>query len=92
MLPVDKEGALTLYDKNNMMVGNPANCYSISSIPIPTDESTNPEERHNWLSAPKGDFWLMIYVWKPKDKWKLPGIVPVKLPFTRRRRRGFQSK
>lgn len=95
--PVNGAWSLTLYDKNGIMFGNPANRYSISSITsgleyqkdgglsilIQADEPTDPKEKRNWLPAPKGEFWLMMHLWQPKDKvlkgkWKLPGIEPVK--------------
>lgn len=93
--PVDGAWALTLYDNNGIMFGNPANRYSISSITsgleyhkdgsltilIQADEPTDQKEKYNWLPAPKGEFWLMLHLWQPKDKalkgkWKLPGVEP----------------
>ncbi|KKO19799.1 MAG: hypothetical protein DCC43_06965 [Candidatus Brocadia sp.] len=80
--PVTGEWSLTLYDKNGIMFGNPANRYSISSITsgleyqkdgsltilIQAEEPTDPKEKRNWLPAPKGEFWLMVHLWQPNDK------------------------
>ncbi|OOP56714.1 MAG: hypothetical protein AYP45_07570 [Candidatus Brocadia carolinensis] len=79
--PVLGDWSLTLYDKQGMMLGNPANRYSISSITsgleyqkdgsliisIQADEPADPKEKRNWLPAPKGEFCLMAHLWQPKD-------------------------
>ncbi len=96
--PVDAFWSLTMYDQpNSLLVANPLNRYLINSTMMKqfkqdTDggltvlvqnESPGKDRESNWLPAPKGDFSLIMRLYRPKaealeGKWTAPPLKLVK--------------
>ena len=105
--PVTEFWEIPLYDREGYFVDNPINRYSINSymlsggklntaddklvIYVQHEEPKDPNERHNWLPAPKGEFQFAARFYGPHGplidgSYNMPGVmrvdefVSVKLP------------
>ncbi len=97
--PIDKNGfwSLTMYDKTSrLMIENPIKRYSLGdrnkglkynkdgslTLYIQKDKPSA-DKMGNWLPAPKGDFFLIMRAYLPKEsfsngKYRLPAVQKVK--------------
>lgn len=105
--PVNAFWSITLYElPASLLVANPLKRYLINSPMLPhlrrdadggltlhlQHDSPGKDKEANWLPAPKGEFWVVVRLYWPKDealtgKWKQPplqrvgaehrGLVPV---------------
>lgn len=93
--PVNSFWSLTMYElPSSLLVANPLNRYLINSPMLPDlkrdadggltlylqHESPGKDKEANWLPAPKGEFWVVMRLYWPKDealtgKWKQPPLV-----------------
>ena len=78
--PVNGFWSLSIYNQHHFFVANPINRFSIGTknkdlklaadgtltIYVQATEPTDPEQRANWLPAPKGDFSLYVRSYWPK--------------------------
>lgn len=92
--PVNAFWSLTMYDlPASLLVPNPLRRYLINSPMLPDlkrdadggltlylqHESPGKDKESNWLPAPKGEFWVVLRLYWPKEealngKWKQPPL------------------
>ncbi|WP_448119583.1 DUF1254 domain-containing protein [Pseudomonas serbica] len=96
--PVTEFWELPLYDQEGFFVDNPINRYSLNSymlqrgklhttdgklvIYVQADEPANPDQRRNWLPAPKDTFQFTARFYGPHGplidgSYAMPGVVKV---------------
>jgi hypothetical protein len=96
--PVTEFWELPLYDQEGFFVDNPINRYSLNSymlqrgklhtadgklvIHVQADEPSDPDQRRNWLPAPKGAFQFTARFYGPygpliDGSYAMPGIVRI---------------
>jgi hypothetical protein len=96
--PVNAFWSLTMYElPASLLVANPLNRYLINSPMLPDlkqdadggltlyvqHDSPGKERESNWLPAPKGEFWVVLRLYWPREealngKWKAPPLQRVK--------------
>jgi hypothetical protein len=95
-LPVNGFWSLSIYNEHHFFVANPINRFSVGTknkglkiaadgsltIYVQADAPTNPDQRANWLPAPRGDFSLYVRAYWPKPEitggsWTPPAVLRV---------------
>jgi hypothetical protein len=91
--PVNGFWSLSIYNEHHFFIANPINRFSVGTknkdlksgpdgsliIYVQGEAPTDPEQRANWLPAPKGDFSLYVRAYWPKPattdgSWTPPAV------------------